>query len=339
MRTEAFEICRAIPGSLAGLAKFTVATVLFGVLCAAPVTVQAVTFTPNVFTDPDVSVTHHVDTTNGHIITNPSTDTGQISLRSAVIAANATTNATISLGIGTYGLSIPGDANDRQFVSFNPNIGDLNVNASGTVIQGVSATSTTIQQTTGADRVIVVNATGAPNITFTLSGVTIAGGRETETGKNIGGGAMFTGGPNNQTNLTNCVFRDNKITPLGQGSLGGGAIVNTGGNLTVTGCTFGGTNATDPNVSITSGGAISYDSSDFVNNGLAGTLTVTNSTFINNQANGGGGGGGAITISNSNLSTATANISGCTFTGNQAAVSGGAIIVQSGTLTLTTSTF
>ena len=135
MRTEASEIYRAILGSIAGLAKFTVATVLFGVLCAAPATVQAVTFTPNVFTDPDVSVTHHVDTANGHIITNPSTDTGQISLRSAVIAANATTNATISLGIGTYGLSIPGDANDRQFVSFNPNIGDLNVNASGTIIQ------------------------------------------------------------------------------------------------------------------------------------------------------------------------------------------------------------
>ncbi len=286
-------------------------------------------------------MTHHVNTANGHIIANAgSVDTNQISLRSAVIAANATTNATISLGAGTYQLTIPGDNNDRQFVSFDPTIGDLNVNASGTTIQGAGAASTTIQQTTGADRVIVVNATDAANVVFTLSGVTVTGGRETENGGNIGAGAIFTGGPSNTTNITNCVFLNNRILQgTSSGSLGGGALATTGGDLNVTGCTFGGTNASDPNVSITSGGAISYDSSDFVHNSLTGTLTVQNSTFINNQANGGGGGGGAITISDSNLSTATANISGCTFTGNQSAVGGGAIIAQSGTLNVTASTF
>jgi hypothetical protein len=249
------------------------------------------------------------------------------SLRGATIAANANPGSTITLPAGTYQLTIAGDANDRNFVSFDATKGDLNVNASGT----------TIQQTTGGDRVLTANPTSAPFFTFTMTGVKMTGGRETETGLNLGGAGMFVGAISNVTTISNCVFLDNKI--LGNsGSLGGGAIVNTGGNLIIAGCTFGGVNASDPNSSITSGGAISFDSSDFVHNGGTGILTVTNSTFINNQATNGAG-GGAITISDSNLSAATANISGCTFTGNHTTGSGGAVVVQSGTLTVTTCSF
>src|SRR5215813_10514006 len=121
------------------------------------------------------------------------------SLRGATIAANSNPGSTIILPAGTYSLTIPGDVNDRQFVSFNPLIGDLNVNASGITIRGAGPASTIIQQTTGNDRVLVDNATSAANFTFTLSGVTITGGRETETNKNIGGAAIFTGGPTNIT--------------------------------------------------------------------------------------------------------------------------------------------
>ena len=258
------------------------------------------------------------------------------SLRGATIAANAIPGSTITLPAGTYQLTIAGDANDRNFVTFDPTKGDLNVNASGITIQGAGPASTFIQQTTGADRVLVDNASSTPFFNFTLTGVTMTGGRETETGLNLGGAGMFVGAISNITTISNCVFLNNKI--MGSGSLGGGAIVNTGGDLNVIGCTFGGLNATDPNVSISSGGAISFDSSDFVHNGGTGTLTVTNSTFINNQATNGSG-GGAITVSDSNLSTAIANISGCTFRGNKTSGSGGAIVMQTGTLTVTASTF
>src|SRR5215813_3067185 len=121
------------------------------------------------------------------------------SLRGATIAANSNPGSTITLPAGTYSLTIPGDVNDRQFVSFNPLIGDLNVNASGITIRGAGPASTIIQQTTGNDRIIVDNATSAANFTFTLDGVTITGGRETEANKNIGGAAIFTGGPTNIT--------------------------------------------------------------------------------------------------------------------------------------------
>jgi len=258
------------------------------------------------------------------------------SLRGATIAANANPGSTITLPAGTYQLTIAGDANDRNFVSFDPTKGDLNVNASGTTIQGAGPASTIIQQTT-ADRVLVDNASSTPFFTFTMTGVKMAGGRETETGLNLGGAGMFVGAISNVTTISNCIFLDNKIVG-GSGSLGGGAIVNTGGNLIIAGCTFGGVNASDPNSSITSGGAISFDSSDFVHNGGTGILTVTNSTFINNQATNDAG-GGAITISDSNLSTAIANIAGCTFTGNHTTGSGGAVVVQSGTLAVTNCSF
>jgi predicted outer membrane repeat protein len=259
------------------------------------------------------------------------------SLRGATIAANSNPGSTIILPAGTYSLTIPGDVNDRQFVSFNPLIGDLNVNASGITIRGAGPATTIIQQTTGNDRIIVDNAASAANFTFTLDGVTITGGRETETNKNIGGAAIFVGGPTNTTVFTNCIFVNNRINPSGLfGSLGGGALINTGGDCIIVNCTFGGFNASDANVSITSGGAISYDSSDFIHNGLIGTLTVSNCLFINNVAT---NHGGAITISDSNLSSATANISQCTFIGNKAGGSGGAIVAQSGTLNVTACTF
>jgi hypothetical protein len=243
---------------------------------------------------------------------------GQISLRSATIATNANAGSTIQLGNGTYTLSIPGDVSDRTWtgagVFFNPLIGDLNINAAGTTIQGMGPANTTITQTTGGDRVLTANPTGAALFGFTLTGVAVTGGRDAAA--NRGGGAVFVGGQNDNTVISNCAFRDNKVIAVA--SLGGGAIINTGGNITINNCTFGGPNPGDENTATTSGGAISYDSSDFVHSGGTGTLTITNSTFVNNQAASSASGGGAVNIADSNLSTAIANINDSTFTGNQA---------------------
>jgi hypothetical protein len=267
------------------------------------------------------------------------------SLRGATIAANAVPGSTIILIAGTYQLTIAGDTNDRTWSGptitdqFNPNIGDLDIYPAGITIKGAGAGLTTIQQTTGADRVITVNPNATPGATytFTLSDLTMRGGRDASA--NHGGGGIFLGAKDNISTITNCIFVDNKVTSA-SGSLGGGAIQNTGGNLTVTNCVFGGLGANDPNTSTTSGGAIGYDSSDFVNPGGSGTLTVTNCTFINNVANSAAAGGGAIQVADSNLSSATANITGSTFIGNQApSAAGGAIVVESGILNVTTSSF
>ncbi|HKA18417.1 MAG TPA: C25 family cysteine peptidase [Blastocatellia bacterium] len=258
------------------------------------------------------------------------------SLRGAVINANAAPGTVISIPAGTYTLSIAGDANDRDFISFNPLIGDLNANGSGTTIMGAGSATTTIQQTT-FDRILVDNATGAAGFTFSVSGLKMTGGRYNEIGRNIGGAGLFVGGNTNTTTFTNCLFVNNIITANpNQGSLGGGAVNITGGNVTITGCTFGGIGATDPNQSVTSGGGLAYDASDFLTLGLVGTMGLTNSTFTNNQAMNHGGG---LTVSNSNLSMATVNLSGCAFTGNHAMGSGGAIVLQTGQLNVASSSF
>jgi hypothetical protein len=250
------------------------------------------------------------------------------SLRGATIAANSNPGSTIILPAGTYQLTIPGDANDRNFVSFDPTKGDLNVNVSGITIQGAGPASTTIQQNTGADRVLTDNGFSALNFTFTLTGVKVTGGRDTTNFQ--GGAGIFTGGKGGTTNISNCLFVNNVIT--GPAGLGGGAICNTGGDLNVTNCTFGGTGPSDGNIANTSGGAISYNSTDFVNPMGTGVLTVTGCTFINNTANSAAGGGGAIDIANQNLSAAAANISNSVFVGNKApTASGGAIVVETAT--------
>ena len=88
-------------------------------------------------------------------------------------------------------------------------------------------------------------------------------------------------------------------------------------------------------------------------NGLGGTLTISNSTLMNNGASAGGGifiGGGFVTLTNSTLSNnvgrggginndSALTISDTTFSGNRTNSSWGGAIHNSGTVTLTNSTF
>lgn len=258
------------------------------------------------------------------------------SLRGATIAANANPGSTIILPAGTYSLTIAGDANDRNFVSFDATKGDLDISGSGTTIQGAGPSLTTIQQTTGADRILTDNPNSVIGFTFAMTGIKLTGGRDATTFE--GGGAIFVGGQNNITTISNCAFVNNQMT--GGAGNGGGAICNTGGNLNVLNCTFGGTGASDPNVSTVSGGAIAYNSSDFVNSGGSGVATISGCTFMTNSATSTSSGGGALVVSQSNLSTATAVVTNCVFKGNKNSNgNGGAISIESGTLTVVACTF
>ena len=248
------------------------------------------------------------------------------SLRGAVAFANLNPGTTIVIPAGTYQLSIPGGV--AEGFSGNNSIGDLDVTGNNTIITGAGAATTIIQQTQPNDRVIEVNPFLAANFDFAISDVTITGGKETTA---VGGGGIIAGSINNNTSITNCVISGNSAT--GTGTFGGGGALVTGGNLTVTGTTF------SNNSTSTSGGGLGYTAGDPLNRRPSnGTLSVSGSTFSGNTANSVAAGGGAADLFNFNGSIGSYNINSSTFSGNNAPQgSGGAIIVESGPLALTTS--
>jgi Immunoglobulin I-set domain len=248
------------------------------------------------------------------------------SLRGSVAFANLNPGTTIVVPAGTYQLNIPGGAGEG--FSGNNSIGDLDITGNNTIITGAGAATTIIQQTQPNDRVVEVNPFLAANFNFTISDVTISGGRETTA---VGGGGIIAGSINNNTSVTNCVISGNSATGLG--TFGGGGILYTGGSLTVAGTTF------SSNSTSTSGGGLGYTAGDPLNRRPSpGTLSVSGSTFSGNTANSSAAGGGGADLFNFNGSVGTYTINSSTFSSNTAPLgSGGAIIVESGPLTLTTS--
>jgi hypothetical protein len=312
-----------------------------GIPKATPPTSEtvAIAYVPNTLTDPAVSGgTITVRTSDGHIM-NGAVSTAVVSLRSAIIAANANAGAdTITLGNGTYSLTIPAGTGLEPAQPGLPAIGDVDVTTSGLTITGNGPTNTTIQQTSGIDRVIDVNPPFlVGNFFFTLSGVTVTGGRSTSGDA----GGLYSGSndtgllSNGKITITNCVFKNNQVTNPG---FGGGGIQNFGGDFEITNSTFGGAGATDFNSAGTSGGGVAA-----IANGRPAVITITGSTFTNNRANSLSSGGGGLDLAGNGASGAgtTANISNCTFTGNQAlgTASGGGIIVEANIATVSNTAF
>lgn len=248
------------------------------------------------------------------------------SLRGAVAFANLNPGTTINVPAGTYSLNIPGGATEG--FSGDDSIGDLDVTGNNTAIIGAGAGTTIIQQTQPNDRVIEINPFLAANFTFSISGVTISGGKETTA---VGGGGMIAGSVGNSTSISNCVISGNSAS--GVGTFGGGGLLVTGGSLTITGTTF------SSNSTTSSGGGLGYTAGD--PNGITpstGTLSVSGSTFSGNTANSGAAGGGGADLFNFNGGSGTYSIDSSTFSSNTAPNGhGGAIIVESGPLTLSTS--
>jgi hypothetical protein len=247
------------------------------------------------------------------------------SLRGAVAFANLNPGTTINVPAGTYNLTISGAG---EGFSGNNLIGDVDITGNNTSIVGAGAATTIIHQTTAGDRVVEVNPFLAANFITSISGVTISGGTES-TG--VGGGGIISGSIGNSLTLTNCVISGNSAT--GAGTFGGGGVSHEGGNLTITGCTFSGNSTSG------SGGGLGFTGGDpLIRQPSNGVLTISGSTFSNNTANSGASGGGGADLFDFNGSNDVFNISSTAFSGNTApAARGGAIIVESGTLALTTS--
>ena len=232
---------------------------------------------------------------------------------------------TINVPAGTYQLNISGVG---EGFAGNNLVGDLDIRGNNTSIVGAGAATTIIQQTQLNDRVIEVNPDLLANFDFSISGVTITGGKETTA---VGGGGIISGAINNTMSVTNCVISGNSATGLG--TFGGGGISHAGGSLTITGTTFSNNSTTG------SGGGLGYTAGDpLIRTPSLGTLTISGSSFSGNTANSGAAGGGAADLFNFNLGIGTYNIDSSSFSNNSApTANGGAIVVESGPLTLTTS--
>jgi hypothetical protein len=248
------------------------------------------------------------------------------SLRGAVLVANANPGSTINVPPGTYTLSIDGSSETGQCGDATK--GDLDIAGNGTTITGAGSGSTIIQQTTSHDRVICVNQFLVPNFNFTMSGVTIEGGKETW---GVGGGGMVSGNQGDSVTVSDVVFTNNYASKTsGGGSPIGGGVEHQGGSFSCTNCTF------SNNTSVASGGG-AYVSANYTScvYPCAGTFTITSATFSGNTA--GGNGGGLITTSGNSYS-----VTNSTFTNNtaqSASGGGGGLYDESGTLTANTNTF
>jgi hypothetical protein len=247
------------------------------------------------------------------------------SLRGAVAFANLNPGTTINVPAGTYQLTISGAG---EGFSGDNSIGDLDIRANNTIIAGAGAAATIIQQTTANDRVIEVNPDLLANFNFSISGVTITGGTETTA---VGGGGIISGSIDNTVSVTNCVISNNSAT--GAGTAGGGGLLHTGGSLTITGTTFSG------NSTSASGGGLGYTAGDpLIRTPSTGTLSISGSTFSGNTANSAAAGGGGADLFDSNAGSGAYTINSSSFSSNNAPNGrGGALIVESGPLTVTTS--
>ncbi|HSP56370.1 MAG TPA: choice-of-anchor Q domain-containing protein [Dehalococcoidia bacterium] len=223
---------------------------------------------------------------------------GDCSLREAVIAANQASGAdSISLGAGTYTLSIAGTGEGEAAT------GDLDINDSVTII-GAGA-DVTIVDGGGVDRVFEVTSAD-----FTLSDVTVQNGEVDD----YGAGIMNPGG----SNLT--VERVTISNNLSIGHLaeqifhGGGGIFNQG-TLTLSESTISANEARE------SGGGGLYN---------GGEATITNSTISGNSTTGGDFGGAGVYQTSGTLllvnSTISNNTGGGTFGAGIRTLSGGSAV-------------
>lgn len=225
------------------------------------------------------SVLDKVDLIPGDGIVDTGTP-GEITLRAAIQEANALAgDDTITLGAGTFTLSITGTGEDAAAT------GDLDItDTTGSLTIIGAGADRTIIDAAGLDRVFEVF--GAA--TLDLHDVTISGGKISPIlATGLGGGIHNNKG--GTVTIANSTLSGNRATF-------GGAIRNFG-RMTITNSTLSGNNGTTGGAILNTGGS---------------TLTITNSTLSGNSANEAGAiiNAGALTLINSTLSANFAGFKG-----------------------------
>jgi len=235
---------------------------------------------------------------------------GNTTLRSAIMEANALSGAdTITLGAGTYTLSIAGNESGTFAAS-----GDLDVTGE-IVIEGAGA-GVTILDAAQIDRLFEVFPTGK----LTLRNLTITGGKAT-TGGAISSGGVLT--------IENCEFVGNEAQTFG------GAIAQFSSSsvptLTITDSVFEDNAVVGPGLTAAPMGGALYLG--------YGTASLTRVTFEGNSS-AGDGGAIAAAIQMAGTGGPLVNIVDSTFVENTAARDGGALsLSQSSRVDITNSTF
>jgi hypothetical protein len=223
---------------------------------------------------------------------------GRLSLREAITAANANPGAdTIIVPAGVYLLALRG-ADDTNAA------GDFDITGS-TTFQGAGAGSTVIdgQQ---IDRVFDVRGTAPGSISVTFHGLTVRNGLA-DAG---GGGGIRVG--NADLLVQDCVVTGNR-TSGGGGGISNATLPGTG-NVTLIRSTV------SRNAAVFGGGISALGDAQ----GQGSVLTASDSTIDRNSVVNGGGG----------IDAATATLTGCTVTGNQAGIAnGGGLFALTATLT------
>jgi hypothetical protein len=341
-----------------GISPFVFALIAFG---AFSVNATAATITPTTFTDPPISGAGiSVNTGNG-IITGGAGN-GLISLRSAVSATNAHSGWTISLGVGTYQLSIApvmsGTSGSGNFhkaaydsgTGLNTN-GSLDITAAVT-ISGVSAAQTIIdgggpnanEASPTHDLLMSINPyiisldqAAAPNsFATTLSNLTLQHGDNPSDdgtlGFSAGGAVYWEAGWNHMALGTGSLTLDS-VSILHNKARGAGAgmVLWNGGTVTIT-------NSTISNNTVNGAGVGGADGAGIIATQPApsGVVTITNTTFDSNSCipnAGAGGGGGAIEVVGA-AQTYAVTIHGGSIT-NNSAPAGAGILGASGPLNIT----
>jgi hypothetical protein len=281
-----------------------------------------------------------VNTTSDAHASNPTSSAtstaGGVSLRSAIEYADYHSGTTVSVGPGTYNLTL----------------GEIQIGAISspftTTISGAGASSTIINQTDGINRIFDIDPNIGGGITCTITGVTIEHGQD--KADSYGGGGIIDGEGGSGTSsdrltLTNCTIQSNSA--YGNASVQepvAGGVEMDGGYLTLTNCTI----SSNTLVTNSYGGDAAGAGVAFIPFATSETLTISGCTFSGNSVNASSasGQGAGLYVKNSIVGGAGVSITNTVFssntftsTGSNHGEGGGVYISEGGTLTMTGCTF
>ena len=275
----------------------------------------------------------------------PCTGTSCPSLRSAITAANATTdNDVINLGAGGYSLTLSGaddsNAGGDLDVQANANSGSLSIIGAGPGATSIVQDVKVVTDPAAEEGVIAVLSNASlPSNSLILTGVTLTGGdratngnggglqvgnyaRSTLSNVAINGNNARRGGGLNidgfaVVSLTDTTVSGNRA--VGTGAPGGGAGIANAGNLTLNRVTISGNRIDAPSAN---GGGIRNEPA------TGGKVEGDNVTIANNAVANGGNGGGIYNVKGDiNLRSSTIAGNG-SFLGNGIYLFGGDVTLR-----------
>ena len=174
-------------------------------------------------------------------------------------------------------------------------------------IEGLN-TSSTLAGNGGSGRLFTINGSTSANVTF--KNLTFLNNTTTLAG----GGVFFNNNAGATATFENCTFTGNSVT----NNAGGGVILVSNGNLTITNCVFENNTSSDKGGAIVAGNSANVNISGSLFNGNSatkgGAIAVTGngvdfvlntSTFVNNSVS--SNGGGAMYLGGSNANSSITN--------------------------------